>query len=133
MLVTGKLVKILDKQTGTSKAGKEWVKQTFVIDTNEQYNNIIAFELFGEEKVSKFNEYNKVGSVIEVEFNISCREWVNPQGKTSYFTGLQAWKITKGALPSTGDFESIEQVAEAVGGNFEKATQVTNVDDDLPF
>ena len=128
MIKTGKLIKVLDKQTGTSKSGKEWVKQTFVIDTNEQYNNIIAFELFGEEKVSKFNEYNKVGSVIEVEFNVNCNEW---QGK--YFTTLQAWKITKGALPSTGDFESIEQVAEAVGGNFEKATQVTNVDNDLPF
>ena len=45
MLVTGKLIKVLDKQQGTSKSGKEWVKQTFVIDTNEQYNNIIAFEL----------------------------------------------------------------------------------------
>lgn len=128
MLVTGKLVKILDKQTGTSKAGKEWVKQTFVIDTNEQYNNIIAFELFGEEKVSKFNEYNKVGSVIEVEFNVNCNEW---QGK--YFTTLQAWRITKGTLESKGDFESIEQVAEAVGGDFAKATEVTNVDNDLPF
>ena len=128
MLVTGKLIKVLDKQTGTSKSGKEWVKQTFVIDTNAQYNNIIAFEIFGEEKVSKFNEYNKVGSVIEVEFNINCNEW---QGK--YFTTLQAWKIIKRALPSSFDFDSVESVADAVGSNFEAATEVKVVQDDLPF
>ena len=128
MLVTGKLIKVLDKQTGTSKGGKEWVKQTFVIDTNEKYNNIIAFELFGDEKVSKFNEYNKVGSIIRVEFNISCNEW---QGK--YFTSLQAWKISKGALPSSGDFTSIEQFADAVGADFARATEVKEVEDDLPF
>ena len=133
MLVTGKLIKVLDKQTGTSKSGKEWVKQTFVIDTNEQYNNIIAFELFGDEKVSKFNEYNKVGSVIQVEFNITCREWVNQQGITSYFTSLQAWKISKGALPSSSDFTSAEEVADAVGADFARATQIKEVEDDLPF
>lgn len=128
MIVTGKLIKVLDKQTGTSKSGKEWVKQTFVIDTNEQYNNIIAFELFGDEKVTKFNEYNKVGSVVNVEFNISCNEW---QGK--YFTSLQAWKISKGILPSSSDFTSAEEVADAVGADFARATEVKEVQDDLPF
>ena len=125
MLVTGKLIKVLDKQQGTSKSGKDWVKQTFVIDTNEQYNNIIAFELFGEEKVENFNKYNTVNSIVEVEFNVKCNEW---QGK--YFTSLQAWKVSKGVLGSAGDYVTPEQVADAVGADMSRATVVQ---DDLPF
>ena len=37
MDVTGKLVKILDLETGTSKAGKEWQKQTVVIDSGDEF------------------------------------------------------------------------------------------------
>jgi hypothetical protein len=33
MEVTGKLVKKLELETGISKAGKEWKKQSIVIDT----------------------------------------------------------------------------------------------------
>ena len=35
MEVTGKLVKKLELETGTSKAGKEWQKQSIVIDTGK--------------------------------------------------------------------------------------------------
>ena len=52
--VTGKIIEILPTEKGTSKAGKDWQKLTFAIDTNEQYNNIIAFEVFGDEKVENF-------------------------------------------------------------------------------
>ena len=40
MKVTGKITKISEVQTGTSKAGKEWKKLTFVLETTEDYNNI---------------------------------------------------------------------------------------------
>ena len=39
--VSGKITSILDVEKGTSKAGKEWQKQNFVIDTGEKFNNII--------------------------------------------------------------------------------------------
>lgn len=98
--VSGKIVKILDKVTGTKKDGSgEWVKQSFVIDNGEQYNNLASFEVFGDEKVENLNKYNKVGDNVEVTFNISCNEW---QGK--YYTTLQAWKV----------FKSDSAVAQAV-------------------
>ena len=90
MKITGKITKILEKESGTSKLGKDWVKQTFIIDTGEKFNNIAAFEVFGSEKVENLNKYNKVGDDVEIDFNISCNEW---NGK--YFTTLQAWKIFK--------------------------------------
>jgi len=89
MELVGVITKVLDKVTGQKKDGSgEWVKQSFVIDTGETYNNIICFELFGDEKVENFNKYNKVDDAVVVEFNINCNEW---QGK--YFTSLGAWRV----------------------------------------
>lgn len=91
MEITGTITKILDKVTGQKKDGSgEWVKQSFILETTEQYNNLYCFEIFGAEKVDNFNQYNKVGSNVKVDFNVSTNEW---QGK--YFTSLQAWKIFK--------------------------------------
>ena len=98
------ITKVLDAQSGTSKAGKDWMKQTFIGETTEEYNNLYAFELFGAEKVENFNKYNKVGDVVNVEFNVSCNEW---QGK--YFTSLQAWRIDK----ANGSGTPAENVPEA--------------------
>ncbi len=90
MKVTGVITKIQPVEEGVSKAGKEWKKLTFVLETPEEYNNIYAFEVFGGEKVDNFVKFNKVGQSVDVDFNVSCNEW---QGK--YFTSLQAWKIFK--------------------------------------
>lgn len=84
----GTITQVMEIKTGTSKAGNEWQKMGFVLDTKEQFNNIIAFELFGAEKIENFNKYNKVGKEVEVSFNVSCNEW---EGK--FFTTLNAWKI----------------------------------------
>ena len=86
-----KITKVLNVESGTSKnTGKEWQKMTFVGETEEQYNNIYAFEVFGTEKVENFNKYNKVGDVVNVDFNVNCNEW-----KGKYFTSLQSWKVFK--------------------------------------
>jgi len=105
-----KITKVSDTQSGTSKAGKDWSKLTFVGETNEEYNNLYAFELFGQEKVENFNKFNKVGDVVNVEFNVNTREW---EGR--YFTSLSAWRIDK-----------------AQGGT-QAPAQDDNGADDLPF
>lgn len=91
MEVTGKITKVLEKQTGVSKAEKEWVKLSFVVETTEEYNNLYCFELFGQDKVDAFEKYNKVGDEVKVSFNVSTNEW-----KDKYYTSLQAWKVFKG-------------------------------------
>lgn len=92
------ITSISEVQSGTSKAGKDWKKLTFVGETSEQYNNLYAFDLFGEEKVDNFLKFNKVGDTVNVDFNVSTREW---QGK--YFTTLSAWSIFKENNAPTGD------------------------------
>jgi len=93
MEITGAIEKILTLGSGTTKDGKEWQKQSFIVANNEGYDNkkqIFCFDIFGEEKVTNFNKYNKVGDVVKVDFNISTNEW-----KERYFTSLQAWKVFK--------------------------------------
>lgn len=111
MKVTGKITKVLIPKTGTSKSGKDWIKQSFILTTTDEYNNLYCFEVFGTEKVENFNKYNKVNDEVTVEFNVSCNEW---EGK--YFTSLQSWKINK-------------TNQEPVSAELNKS----QTDDDLPF
>ena len=122
MEITGKITKVLDKVTGQKKDGSgDWVKQSFVVETSEQYNNLYCFEVFGDEKVENLNKYNKVGDDVKVDFNVSTNEW---QGK--YFTTLQAWKIFKAEavdMPPQPPVEAFEPVGDLKDGDH----------DDLPF
>ena len=102
--VTGKITKILDLQTGTTQSGSEWKKQSFILETTEQYNNVYCFELFGEEKVENFLKFNKVGNEVKVDFNVNTNEW-----KGKYFTTLSAWKVFKADAGKT-EPEQVEEV-----------------------
>ena len=90
MKVTGKIENILETQKGTSKAGKEWKKTSFVVKTDDEYNNLYCFDVFGDEKVNNFLQYNSKGDVVDVDFNVKTNEW-----KGKYFTSLDAWKVFK--------------------------------------
>ena len=104
--VTGKITKILDLQTGTTQSGSEWKKQSFILETTEQYNNVYCFELFGEEKVENFLKFNKVGNEVKVDFNVNTNEW-----KGKYFTTLSAWKVFKADATSSSNTQ-VEQPVE---------------------
>ena len=87
--VKGEITKILEVQTGEKKDGSgQWEKQQFIVRTQEQYNNLYCFEIFGDQKVDNFAKFNKVGQEVTVEFNVNTSEH---QGK--YYTTLSAWKI----------------------------------------
>jgi len=111
--VTGKIKKVLDKQEGVSKAKKEWVKQSFVVSNNDGYEGkeaLYCFEVFGSEKVDKFNQHQKVGDYVDVNFSIGTNEWTDPKTKeVKYFTSLSAYGIYKAETTETPapQFETI--------------------------
>ena len=70
LTIKGQLVRILDPESGTSKAGKQWKKQSFLVNTGAQYNPEVCFQLFGEDKIQMLDGINS-GDQIEVSFNIS--------------------------------------------------------------
>jgi len=86
--VKGKLIQTLPLQSGVSKAGKEWSKQEFVIETVEdQFPKKICFTLFGD-KVSLLNGIS-VGDEIDVAFNVESRDF---NGK--WYHNINAWKVS---------------------------------------
>lgn len=118
MKINGKIDKILGITEGVSKQGKEWKKMGFTIETDDKYNKIKYFEIWGFKDVENFNSSYSLNDYVWVYFNIKCNEYNN-----RYFTNLEAWKIEPykpetNDLPTPEDYEN--QVAE-------------NENDDLPF
>src|SRR5665811_1041510 len=86
--VKGKIQQILKAESGVSRAGKEWQKQEFVIETEEQFPKKVCFTLFGD-KTSLIDGLSS-GEEVEVSFNLESREY---NGK--WFHNINAWKIDK--------------------------------------
>jgi hypothetical protein len=82
----GKLIQILPLESGTSKAGKDWSKQTIIIETEEKYPKKLAIDL-NADLINKIKEY-KLGQIITCQINLESREY---NGK--WFTSVKAWRF----------------------------------------
>lgn len=86
--VTIQIEQILEVENGESGNGA-WSKVSFIgTEVEGNYPKEIGFEVFGTEKVEKFQQYNSVGDTVEVSFNLQSREY---NGKI--YTTAQAWKV----------------------------------------
>ena len=113
MEVKGKLVKILDLETGVSKAGKEWKKQSILIDTGGDFNNEVCISAFGD-KVGQMNKL-EVGMEVSVLCNVYSREY---NGR--YFHNIDGYFFTNQSNKSKSN--------NGLDKHFEGTTP-----DDLPF
>ena len=87
MEVQGKIIMKLPLQQGTSRNGNNWMKQEYVLETNEAYPKKVHFDFFGE----RANQYNfEVGDVILLSFDIESREY---NGR--WYTDIRGWKAEK--------------------------------------
>ena len=89
MKITGKLVKKLDRETGTSKSGKSWEKMSILIEqSGTEYNKEVVVSFFGD-KVKRLRDIQE-GSDISVSINLSSREF-----KGKYYHNIDGWFIAK--------------------------------------
>ena len=91
MEVKGKLVKMLKLETGVSKSGKEWQKQTVVVDNGEEFNNLIAVSAFGEDKIKDLNKLQE-GMTVSIRCNVYSREY-----KGKYYHNIDGYWFTQKA------------------------------------
>ena len=106
MEVTGVIKQILDVEQGTSKAGKEWKKLNFVLESKDgEYTNTICFDVFGEEKVDNFVKFNNVGDNVTVSFNVSSREY-----NEKWYTQTSAWMVKKNTSETETNLEEAKDV-----------------------
>ena len=87
MDIIGTIKTKLDIESGVSKAGKDWTKQTIVLDMNKDFNSEVAISFFGADKLALVDGF-EVGTDVKVGINVSSREW---NGR--YFHNIDGWKI----------------------------------------
>lgn len=124
MEITGKIIQILPKQTGTSKAGNPWEVQPFVLETQEQYPRKVYIEVFGSERIKECPL--DIDHIVTASIDIDSLEY---QGR--WYTKVRAWKIVAGGEQpsepaSTGNVSYPDQVEE-------EQPQPQDGNGDLPF
>lgn len=83
--ISGVVLNILPLQTGTSKAGNQWQKQDFILETGGQYPRKVCVCLFGD-NVDKFPL--QVGQSVTASVDIESREF-----NARWYTDIRAWNI----------------------------------------
>lgn len=90
MEISGKVIKILDVQSFTSKKpekqGVVYKRYSFVLEVGGNYPKRTVFTVLGEDKWKQFGIVE--GGDYQVSFDIDAREW---NGK--WFNDVQAWKV----------------------------------------
>ena len=84
MEITGKIIKKLDVESGISKAGKEWQKQSILVEQSGEYNKEVVISFFGD-KMKSIRDVEE-GSEVNVSINLSSREF---NGK--YYHNIDGW------------------------------------------
>ena len=116
--ISGKVFKVLTEQTGQGKNGN-WVKQDFVIETEEQYPKKVSFSAWGD-KVDVVRKFRN-GDRVKVAFNVESREF-----NERWYTDLKPWKIDMLGTSDTADNSTSEPTVQP------SAFQSSN-EDVLPF
>ncbi|MBN4049735.1 DUF3127 domain-containing protein [Bacteroidales bacterium AH-315-N07] len=120
MEITGKIIKILPLQTGTSQNG-EWKKQEFILETPGQYPKKVCITIWGD-KIDQFEIAE--GDEVTASVDIESREY-----NERWYTDVKAWKVEKEKVGDvdTSPPEEFEAEAESL------AEDNADDKDGLPF
>lgn len=129
MEISGKIIVALPAQGGVSKAGKEWSRQDYVIETKEQYPKKIAFSVMND---NIMNFGLTVGQEVDIHIDINATEW---NGK--WYNSITCWKVI---VRNMGQQTAPSQPNYATAPPQQSATQQPTQQqmfednkDDLPF
>lgn len=90
--LTGRVSAILEPETGESRSGQPWIKQSFVITYGDEIEREVAFQLFGEYKVRLLQNV-KEGDTVSVGFSLSSKRGSSAATANRYFTEVNAYKL----------------------------------------
>ena len=125
--VKGVLKQILPEVSGTSKAGKEWAKQEFVIETQEQFPKNLTFTLFGD-KMDLINGIS-VGDNVEVNFGIESKEF---NGR--WFHNVNAYGVSSAEQThSAAEYPPVNADRVETTSGASTSNTLEDTTDDLPF
>lgn len=129
MELQGKVIAVLPARSGVSARG-EWKSQSFVIETHDSFPRKMVFDVFGEERLTRFNI--QLGQEVNVSFDIDAHEY---NGR--WFNNIRAFDVrlvdpnTVSAAPATQAAPAAPQ--QPANAPFPPQPEQSNSDDDLPF
>ena len=129
MELQGKVIAVLPARSGVSARG-EWKSQSFVIETHDSFPRKMVFDVFGEERLTRFNI--QLGQEVNVSFDIDAHEY---NGR--WFNNIRAFDVRL-VDPNTVSAAPAAQAAPAApqqpaNAPFPPHPEQNNSDDDLPF
>ena len=127
MEIKGKIIFDLQEQSGVSKAGNNWKKHEYVLETQETYPRKVFFNFFGD----KADQYKlSVGKEYIVSFDIESREF---NGR--WYTDVRAWKAEESQGADTSAAASVPPMAQQapIEAPVPPAPGAAGASDDLPF
>lgn len=121
MEIKGKVVQLLDLQSGEGKNGT-WRKQEYIIETQDsKYPKKVCVAVWGD-KIDQFAM--QAGEDVVASIEVESREF---NGK--WYTNVQAWRVQKGQSQEPGMNQEVPNESNppefAAGGSDQT--------DDLPF
>lgn len=127
MEVEGKIILALPEQSGVSRAGNNWKKREYVLETHETYPKKVFFVLFGD----RADQYPlNIGDEIRLSFDINSREY---NGR--WFTSIDGWKVEPVSAPAAPGMPA--QAVPAYGAPAAPVAPMPDLspepNDDLPF
>jgi len=122
----GKLVEKFE----TIQRTESFKVREFVVEKSEEVNgkvitNFIKFQCV-QDRTSILDRIN-IGDEVKVQFNIRGTRW-DKDGKTSYFTNLDAWRIEQVLQPGKANSSN-----DNFGESSDTFTSSEEIMDDLPF
>ena len=127
----GNLVKVLSEVTGQGKNGA-WVKQDFVLETEDQYPKKACFTAWGD-KAADLKTFS-LGEKLRVTFSVESREY-----NERWYTDLRAFRIDQVTGGSSAMSSSVPSQNQGSSAPRQAAPPVADLpsfsedDQDLPF
>ncbi len=124
--ITGKLYKVLPEQSGDGKNGR-WVKQNFVIETQDSFPKKICFVAWGDK--TNIVKNLKLDQTVKVTFAVESREY-----QDKWYTDVKAVEIeTTSGQSISGPAETPPMISDPFQGGNTSGLDNFAPTDDLPF
>ncbi len=124
----GTLIKVLPEQTGSGAKG-QWIKQDFVLETEEQYPKKACFSAWGD-RANDLKQY-ALGDKLKVTFSAESREY-----NERWYTDLRAFRIelAGGSAPAAPSYSNPSaQATSRTAPPVADLPSFSEDDQDLPF
>lgn len=122
--LSGKLIEKYDIVQRGSFATREFVVEKSTEYNGKVINNYIKFQCV-QDRTGIIDKVNK-GDEVKVHFNIRGNRW-EKDGKVSYFTNLDAWRIEQNLQPTSNSAPIDREPLEPID------TFTSDDNQDLPF